>query len=237
MPLARAARPGPAAWARRPRPQAASMRSAFRYSLVCGRKCGRPDRTRSYARAASRTLRAASNRNPLGRRRAQPEVLPARRARYPSRPESRRRAMRARNRGCFRQGGLACWPWRSLRRAQIGPRLVKQRLYFAAVEPGDVVLIFQQRAERIGHRRWIERDHVQLSERAGPVQCLGDARLLEQILLAQRLHESDYLLGQFLGNARHLRAQNLQLALGIWIANPVIETAPLERVVHFARTI
>ena len=88
------------------RAPAASRRSASRYSRACGRKCGTPGRTRSCARAASRTPHAASSRNPRGRRRGRRRALPAHRAPRPARPECRRRAARARSRGCFRRGGL-----------------------------------------------------------------------------------------------------------------------------------
>ena len=64
----------------RRRAAAAWRRSAFRYSRACGKRCGRPDRIKACARAASRTPRAASSRNRRGRRPARPARLPARRA-------------------------------------------------------------------------------------------------------------------------------------------------------------
>ena len=74
-------------------------------------------------------------------------------------------------------------------------------------------------------------------ERRRPVERLGDAGRLEQILLAQRLHEVHDLLRQRLADARHLGAHDLQLARGVGIADPVIEAAALERVVDFARAV
>src|SRR5581483_1599797 len=71
-----------------------------------------------------------------------------------------------------------------LRRPQLRLHLVEQRLDLGLVKPRDVVLIFQQRAERVRHRRRIERHHVELGERAGPVERLGNAGHLEQVLLA-----------------------------------------------------
>ena len=69
---------------------------------------------------------------------------------------------------------------------------------------------------------------------AGPIERLGDAGRFEQILLAQRLHETHHLLGKFFADARQFGAHDGELALGARIADPVIETAPLERVMHFA---
>src|SRR3954471_16407118 len=90
---------------------------------------------------------------------------------------------------------------KSLRRAQLGLHLIEQLLDLAAFEPRDVVLILQQHAERVGHGRRIERHGVEFGQRCRPVERLGDAWRLEQILLAQRLHEADHLLGQLLADA------------------------------------
>ena len=97
----RLVRPAPA---RRSSP-ATSSRSAVRDSRACGRKSGTPGRTAPNARAASRTPRAASSRNPRLCRRPPPAPPRAHRAPSPARAECRRRAARARNRRCSRRGG------------------------------------------------------------------------------------------------------------------------------------
>src|SRR5262245_31917068 len=125
----------------------------------------------------------------------------------------------------------------SLRRAQLGVHLVDQLLGLAAFDAGDVVLVLQQHPEGVGGRRGVERDRVELGERRSPIERLGDARRLEQVLLAQRLHKMHDLLGQGLADARHLGAHDLELALGRRIADPVVEAAALERVVNFARPV
>src|SRR5271165_3206282 len=48
-----------------------------------------------------------------------------------------------------------------LQSTQFGPGLLDQSLRFGAFDLGDVVLIFEQHAERIGHLRRIERDRVE----------------------------------------------------------------------------
>src|SRR5579871_6012590 len=78
---------------------------------------------------------------------------------------------------------------RSLRGAQLRAHLLDQLLGGTAFEPRDVVLVLEQHAERVGDGGRIERDRVELGERARPVESLGDAGGLEQILLAQRLDE------------------------------------------------
>ena len=77
----------------------------------------------------------------------------------------------------------------------------------------DVVLIFKQHAQRVVHQRSIQRDCVQLMQRAGPIQRLCHARLLEQILRPQILHEFDDLAGQAFGRVRRLGAHDLRFAL------------------------
>ena len=64
----------------------------------------------SSARAASRTLHAASSRNPRACRRRRPSPLRAHRAPRPDRPECRPRAARGRSRRCFRRGGRRAPP-------------------------------------------------------------------------------------------------------------------------------
>ena len=75
--------------------------------------------------------------------------------------------------------------------AQLGARLLDQRLGFRAFDLGDVVLIFEEHAERVGDLRRVERDGVEFGQRRRPVERLGDARRLEQVLLAQPLDEGD----------------------------------------------
>src|SRR5262245_29922966 len=106
---------------------------------------------------------------------------------------------------------LPCGSWdraciRSFRRSELHLDLVEQFLDLAAFKPGDVVLVLEQYAERVGYGRRIERHRVEFGERSRPIERLGNARRLEQILLAQRLHEPNYLLGKFLADAGDLGA-------------------------------
>src|SRR5262249_15427165 len=82
-----------------------------------------------------------------------------------------------------------------LRRPQLGLHLVEERLHFGTIEPGDVILVFEQYAKRVRHGRRIKRDDIKLGQRASPVQCLGNTGRFEQVLLAERLYESNHLLG------------------------------------------
>ena len=173
-----------------------SSHAACRDSRALARKCGTPDRTGTSARAASRTPRAASSRNPRACRRRRLAPPRAHRAPRPARPGCPPRAARGRNRRCFRRAGR--FRLRHHRRYSAARNSARtwssSSLGLAAFDARDVVLIFQQHAERVGHGRRIERDRVELGQRGRPVERLGDAGRLEQILLAQRLHEMHDLL-------------------------------------------
>ena len=66
---------------------------------------------------------------------------------------------------------------------------------------------------------------------------LGDARRLEEVELAQLLHEAHDLARQAFAGARRLDLEDLQLALQVGIVDPVIEAAALQRVVDLARAV
>ena len=66
---------------------------------------------------------------------------------------------------------------------------------------------------------------------------LGDSRQLEEVGGAQLLDEADDLPGEGFGQLGGAQAQDLQLAGGVRIADPVVEAAPLERVVDLARAV
>src|ERR1700722_15062907 len=125
----------------------------------------------------------------------------------------------------------------NLQPAKLGARLLDQRLRLCAFYLCDIVLIFQQHAERIGDLRRVERYRVELGQRGRPVERLGDARRLEQVLLAQTLNERDKFRSQSLRRARRLRAYDRHLAREVGIAEPMIERTTLERGVSFARAV
>ena len=75
---------------------------------------------------------------------------------------------------------------------------------------------------------------VEVGERRRPVERLGDAGILEQPLAPEPLDEGDHLARQPLAGAGNLGAHDLELAGEIGVVDPVIEAAPLQRVVDFA---
>ena len=83
----------------------------------------------------------------------------------------------------------------------------------------------------------VQRDLVEREEGAGPVEGLGDSGQLEQVGGAQPLDEADDLLGEGCGQLGGAQAQDLQLAGRVRIVDPVVEAAPLERVVDLARAV
>src|SRR5277367_3240784 len=116
-----------------------------------------------------------------------------------------------------------------LQPAKLGARLLYQRLRLCALDLCDIVLIFQQDAERIGNLRRVERHRIELGQRGRPVERFGDARRLEQVLFAQTLNEGDKFGSQPLRRARRLGAHDRHLAREVGIAEPMIETPALER--------
>ena len=74
-------------------------------------------------------------------------------------------------------------------------------------------------------------------QRGRPVERLGDARHLRQVGLAQAVDEADDLAGELLGRGRDARQDDLELLLGGRVVDPVVQAAPLERVVDLARPV
>ena len=67
--------------------------------------------------------------------------------------------------------------------------LVENALGFRAFHAHDVILVFEQHAQRVVDRLRIKRDAVELMQRRHPVERFGNPRRLEQIATAQRLHK------------------------------------------------
>ena len=80
-------------------------------------------------------------------------------------------------------------------------------------------------------------DRVQRDQRVRPVDRLGDARRLEQVERAHALHELDHLHVEPLRRARRLQPHDLELALDAREIDPVVQAAPLQRVVDLARAV
>src|SRR4051812_48750836 len=69
----------------------------------------------------------------------------------------------------------------------VARRFLQNLLQRVALHPRDVVLVFQQRAERVADQLRRQRTGVEFGQRGGPVDGLGDARRLVEILVAQGL--------------------------------------------------
>src|ERR1041385_4243683 len=107
----------------------------------------------------------------------------------------------------------------------LGLDLIEQLGRLAALDAGDVVLVFEQHAQGVVDRLRRQLQDVELHQGLGPVDRLGDAGQFEQIHLAPPLDEFDDLARQGLAGARRLALQDLHLALGIRVIDPVIEAA------------
>ena len=103
------------------------------------------------------------------------------------------------------------------------------------LHPVGVLAVLQQRAERRGGRGQVELGGAEVGQGARPVEGLRDARRLEQVVAgAQLLDEPDDLAGERLAHLGRPRADDLDLALEARVVDPVVEAAPLERVVQLA---
>ena len=105
---------------------------------------------------------------------------------------------------------------------------------FRAFDPGDIVLVFEQDAEGFVNGFGGELVLVEMGEGARPVDGLSDAGEFEEILLAEALDEGDDTGGEGFADAGGLAGQDLAFALCVGVVDPVVETAPADRVVDFA---
>ena len=98
-----------------------------------------------------------------------------------------------------------------------------------------VLAVLEHRAER-GVDRRVSSSSVAPSaaERLRPVDRLGDAGRLVQVESAQRLDRGRHLAGERLVDVGHAQAHDRDLAVEVGVLDPVVQAAPLQRVVHVA---
>ena len=70
---------------------------------------------------------------------------------------------------------------------------------------------------------------VEDHQRAGPVEGLGHARCLLEVHLADRAHDAGDLVGEAVGDPRHLGEHDLLLALQLRVVDVEVQAATLER--------
>src|SRR5947208_9101732 len=116
-------------------------------------------------------------------------------------------------------------------------RLLDERDESLVANRGEVLVVLQHRPERLLDRARVEVLPPERGERLRPVDRLGDARRLRQVQLPQPLHERRGLRGQTVGDAGDAQSNDLDLPLEPRVADPVEETAALERVVQLSRAV
>src|SRR4051812_5238840 len=95
--------------------------------------------------------------------------------------------------------GPTCMPVRRRSRtkwATLAASVTGERLRGATRDPGEVVLVLQQHAERGLDGRRVELDRAECDEGVAPVEGFGDPGQLEQVGRAQLLNERDDLAAQ-----------------------------------------
>ena len=74
-------------------------------------------------------------------------------------------------------------------------------------------------------------------QRRGPIERFRDPRRLIEREPADFVYEAHHLLAQFPADLRHTRMDDLQLLFHVWVFDPVIQAAALERITEFARAV
>src|SRR5581483_4295089 len=100
-----------------------------------------------------------------------------------------------------------------------------------------ILAVLQHGAERRLDRALVERRHAQSRQRFGPVDRLRDARRLVQLEPAHGFDGRRNLASQRVGDALRPNSHDLELAFEIGVVDPVVDAAPLERVVQVARPV
>ena len=124
------------------------------------------------------------------------------------------------------------------RGGRLGLDLVQQARGLAALDAGDVVLVFEQHAQRVV-------DRLRASAPAHPIasalrpsrssrRCPGN---LNRSIVRSFCTKPTTSRDEMLAGARRLAPQDLQLARRARVIDPVIKAAPLQRVVDFARAV
>src|SRR5215510_1646407 len=93
---------------------------------------------------------------------------------------------------------------------------------------GDVALVLEEDVGRAGRGGRVDLLDSQQQQGAGPVQRLGDRRRLLQLELADGSHDAGHLVGQALGDPRHLGQHDLALAVEVRVVDVEEQAAPLE---------
>src|SRR5690349_21579205 len=106
-----------------------------------------------------------------------------------------------------------------------------------AADAIDILLILQNHTQRILDGVSRELSRAECQQRARPIQRFGHSRRFEEIDFAQSLREAADLQAQLLRSLRHLRAEDAELLIETRKIDPIIETAPFQRVVDFARAV
>src|ERR1700751_4763128 len=94
-----------------------------------------------------------------------------------------------------------------LRPGGLGLDLIEDAGGFAAMQAGDVVLIFEQHAQRVVDRVRRKFQYIELHQGFGPVDRLGDAGELEEIHRAQSMPKADELARQMLTRSPRIALQ------------------------------
>src|SRR3954447_6862531 len=103
-----------------------------------------------------------------------------------------------------------------------------------ALDQLEVVTVLDDGAEGVWHGIVVEVVGADDAEGVDPVDGLGDPGRLGELHRAEPVDRGDHGLGEGLRDARRPHQNDLDLTLGAREADPVVEAAPLQRVVQLA---
>ena len=118
----------------------------------------------------------------------------------------------------------------------VGPRSCPQHLVEGLLHPVGVLAVLHQRPERAGGGLEVELGGAEVVQGPGPVEGLGDpGRLLQVVAAAQLLDDARRPARASASDTSGARERTIcDLALEAGVLDPVVEAAPLERVVQLA---
>src|SRR5579859_169127 len=100
--------------------------------------------------------------------------------------------------------------------------------------PGEVLLVLERGAQRRLDQRGVDALGAQRRQRAGPVERLRHSRQLVEVHLAEPADEQRHLAGEPGGRLGDAGLDDGDLLFEVGVVDPVVEAAPLQRVMDLA---
>src|SRR2546422_935517 len=113
-------------------------------------------------------------------------------------------------------------------------RLLEKARQRGLADVAQILLVLQEHAEGAVEDVTVELARLERHQRERPIERLGHAGPLEQVVAAQRLDDGDDGAREPLGHLGQAPRDDRELALRRRVIDPVVEAAALERVMHLS---